>query len=174
VKYFRYPTGYYNAIWLSKLQRRMHFKKKKKKKKIKYMYTQYFTFTWSLVSGVRVTRSLIWCVCVVWIVVCPFVLFLLAIVLYVLRYADSDYSCGIFKLFYNYLLINSPSVRRSFTNLLILQGCFSTLDTYVVKILDSLWRPIISQLISCLRGLPHGDIYDSPMIKRKTTRTVYW
>jgi hypothetical protein len=88
------------------------------------MYTQYFTFTWSLVSGVRVTRSLIWCVCVVWIVVCPFVLFLLAIVLYVLRYADSDYSCGIFKLFYNYLLINSPSVRRSFTNLLILQGCF--------------------------------------------------
>ena len=35
------------------------------------------------------------------IVVCPFVLFLLAIVLSVLlRYTDSDYSFGIFKLFY--------------------------------------------------------------------------
>ena len=113
------------------------------------------------------------CVCVVWIVVCPFVLFLLGIVLYVLRYADSDYSFGIFNLFSNYLLINSPSVMRSFTNLLILQGRVSTLDTYVVKILESLWRPIINQLIACLRGIPHGDINDSPMIKRKTTRTVY-
>ena len=35
-----------------------------------------------------------------WIVVCPFVLFLLAIVLSVLlRYTDSDYPFGIFKLF---------------------------------------------------------------------------
>ena len=33
------------------------------------------------------------------IVVCPFVLFLLAIVLSVLRYTDSDYPIGIFKLF---------------------------------------------------------------------------
>ena len=34
------------------------------------------------------------------IVVCPFVLFLLAIVLSVLRYTDSDYPFGIFKLFF--------------------------------------------------------------------------
>ena len=34
------------------------------------------------------------------IVVCPFVLFLLSIVLSVLRYMDSDYSFGIFKLFF--------------------------------------------------------------------------
>ena len=33
-----------------------------------------------------------------WIVVCPFVLFLLAIVLSVLPYTDSDYPFGIFKL----------------------------------------------------------------------------
>ena len=39
-------------------------------------------------------------VCVLWIVVCPFVPFLLAIVLSVLlRYADSDYHFGIVKLF---------------------------------------------------------------------------
>jgi hypothetical protein len=38
------------------------------------------------------------------IVVCPFVLFLLAIVLSVLRYADSDCPFGIFKLF----LLESP------------------------------------------------------------------
>ena len=46
-------------------------------------------------SGVRVTISL-----VLWIVVCPFVYFLLVIVLSVLlRCADSDCSFGIFKLF---------------------------------------------------------------------------
>jgi hypothetical protein len=51
-------------------------------------------------SGVRVTRSLVLCVCFFYIVVCPFVPFLLAIVLSViLRYLDSDYPFGIFKLF---------------------------------------------------------------------------
>ena len=45
-------------------------------------------------SGVRVTRSL-----VLQIVICPFALFLLAIVLSVLRYSDSDYPFGIFKHF---------------------------------------------------------------------------
>ena len=49
-------------------------------------------------SGVRVTRSLV--LYVLCIVVCPFVLFLLAIVLSVLlRNTDSDYPFGIFKLF---------------------------------------------------------------------------
>ena len=48
-------------------------------------------------SGVRVTRSLVLCVC---IVDRCFVLFLLAIVLSVLlRYMDSDYPFGIFKFF---------------------------------------------------------------------------
>ena len=48
-------------------------------------------------SGVRVTRSLVLYVC--FVVVCPFVLFLLAIVLSVLfRYTDSDCPFGIFKL----------------------------------------------------------------------------
>ena len=50
-------------------------------------------------SGVRVTRSLALCVCCVDRCLF-FVLFLLAIVLYVLlRYTDSDYPFGIFKLF---------------------------------------------------------------------------
>ena len=42
-------------------------------------------------SGVRVTRALVKYVYVVYIVVWPFVLFLLAIVLSVLRFTDSDY-----------------------------------------------------------------------------------
>ena len=51
-------------------------------------------------SGVRVTRSLVLYMYVLQIVVCPFVLFLLAIVLSVLlRQTDSDYHFGIFKLF---------------------------------------------------------------------------
>jgi hypothetical protein len=54
----------------------------------------------SVFSGLRVTQSLVLCVCFVDLV-CPFVLFLLAIVLSVLlRYTDSDYPFGIFKLFY--------------------------------------------------------------------------
>ena len=49
-------------------------------------------------DGVRV--ALWFYVCVLWIVVCPFVPFLLAIALSVLlRYVDSDYHFGIFKLF---------------------------------------------------------------------------
>ena len=47
-------------------------------------------------SGVRVTRSLALCVC--FADRCPFVLFLLVIVLSVLlRFTDSDYPFGIFK-----------------------------------------------------------------------------
>jgi hypothetical protein len=48
-------------------------------------------------SGVRVTRSFVLCVC--FVDSCPFVLFLLIIVLSVLRITDSDYPFGIFKLF---------------------------------------------------------------------------
>ena len=55
------------------------------------------------------------------IVVCPFVLFLLAIVLSVLlRYTDSDCSFGIFKLFlnesvrhFNFLSGNNPNVFQN-------------------------------------------------------------
>jgi len=51
-------------------------------------------------SGVRVTRSLVLCVC--FVDRCPFVLFILVIVLSVLlRYTDSDYPFGIFKLFFH-------------------------------------------------------------------------
>jgi hypothetical protein len=51
-------------------------------------------------SGVRVTRSSVLCVCFFYIVVCPLVPFLLAIEFSViLRYLDSDYPFGIFKLF---------------------------------------------------------------------------
>jgi hypothetical protein len=50
-------------------------------------------------NGVRVTRSLDLYLCVVDLV-CPFVLFLLAIVLSVLlRYTESDCPFGVFKLF---------------------------------------------------------------------------
>ena len=53
-------------------------------------------------SGVRVTRSSVY-VFVLQIVACSSVLFLMAIVLSVLRFTDSDYSFGIFKLFLNVL-----------------------------------------------------------------------
>ena len=47
------------------------------------------------------------------IVVCPFVLFLLAIVLYVfLRYKDSEYPFGIFKLFLRKILDIVIQLRR--------------------------------------------------------------
>ena len=46
------------------------------------------------------------------ILVCPFVLFLLAIVLSVLRYTDSDCPFGIFKLFLFSLLIKCHTNRR--------------------------------------------------------------
>jgi hypothetical protein len=57
-------------------------------------------------SGVRVARSLVLCVCA--IDRCLFfVLFHLAIVLSILlRFTDSDYSFGIFKLFFNQVICN--------------------------------------------------------------------
>jgi len=54
-------------------------------------------------SGVRVTRSLVLSVCFVdrCLSFCPIVRFLLVIVLsFLLRYTDSNYPFGIFKLFY--------------------------------------------------------------------------
>ena len=51
-------------------------------------------------SGVRINRSLD-IMYVLYIVVCPFVFFLLVIMLSILlRYTDSDYPFGIFKLFF--------------------------------------------------------------------------
>jgi hypothetical protein len=62
-------------------------------------YSSFPVFSW-----VRVTRALVLYVCFV-DVVCPFVRFLLAIVLSVLllRYTDSDYPFGIFKLFLHFV-----------------------------------------------------------------------
>ena len=57
-------------------------------------------------SWIRVTRTLVLCVCFVdrCMSVCPF--FRLAIVLFdLLRYTDFDYPFGIFKLFYNFRTI---------------------------------------------------------------------
>ena len=54
--------------------------------------------------GVRVTRSLAVCVCFVDRCL-SFCTFSLAIVLSVLRYTDSDYPFGIFKLFLNNMTI---------------------------------------------------------------------
>jgi hypothetical protein len=48
-------------------------------------------------SGVRVTRSLLFCVMFCWLL---FVLFIFTIVLSVLRFTDSYYPFGIFKLFF--------------------------------------------------------------------------
>ena len=65
-----------------------------------------------VLSGVRVIRSLVLCMFLE-IVVFPFVLFLLAIVLYVLlRYTDSDYPFAIFKLFLRKILDIVIQLRR--------------------------------------------------------------
>ena len=58
-------------------------------------------------SGLRVTQSLVLCVCFVDLV-CPFVLFLLAIVLSVLLwYTDSNYPFGTFNLFLHWSLLSA-------------------------------------------------------------------
>jgi hypothetical protein len=65
-----------------------------------------FYFISPVFRGVRVTRSLVLCICFVDRYL-PFVLFLLAIVLSVLlRYTDSDYPFGIFKLDYPFGIFN--------------------------------------------------------------------
>jgi hypothetical protein len=65
---------------------------------------------------------------VLWIVVCPFVLFLLAIVLSVLlRYTDSDYHFGISKLFL--LLIYIVSFIYQYWN--VYEGCSTNLSCEV-------------------------------------------
>jgi len=70
-----------------------------------------FTFGFNVV---RVTRSL-FDVCVLLMCACPFVLFLLAIVLSVLlRYTDYDYPVGIFQLFLP--IINVQSFNILFEN----------------------------------------------------------
>jgi len=58
-------------------------------------------------SGVRVSRSLVLCVCFVdrYLSFCTFSLTIVLSVL--LRYTDSDYPFGIFKLFLNYMALQS-------------------------------------------------------------------
>ena len=63
-------------------------------------------------SGVRITRYL-----VLYFVVCPFVLFLLAIVLSVLlRFTDSDDPFGIFKLFLSHNVVSSTPLQDRDSN----------------------------------------------------------
>ena len=72
-------------------------------------------------SGVRVTRFLIF------VYVCPFVLFILAIVLSVLRFTDSDYPFGIFQTFSLQLrlqflwIVHSGLLLRSYLVLISLE-----------------------------------------------------
>ena len=64
-------------------------------------------------SGVGVTPYLVICVFFLQIAVCPFVLFLVAIVLSVLlRYTDSDYPFGIFEILEQILLIKITTTKN--------------------------------------------------------------
>ena len=95
-----------------------------------YMRARSIDFA-SVFSGVRVTRSLLLCVCFV-DRFCHFVRFLLVIVLSVIRYTDSDYlplicsnSSYIFRkaatecfIFYPYPLSNSPYLSSGSQKLL--------------------------------------------------------
>ena len=77
-----------------------------------YPYGMVSPFLWStwvhlpVFSGVRVTRSLVLCVCFVdrCLYFCAF--FLLATVLSVLLFTDSDDPYGIFKLFFGHIVID--------------------------------------------------------------------
>jgi hypothetical protein len=62
------------------------------------------TILWPVLSGIRVIRALIWCIMVCRSLFIPFVPFLVAIVLYVLRFTDSGYPFGFFKLFLSCLM----------------------------------------------------------------------
>ena len=74
----------------------------------------------SVFSGVRVTRSLVLCVCFVGCCLF-FVLFLLAIGLSVLlRYTDYVYSFGIFKLFLYFHILNLENCRCDLGEILYL------------------------------------------------------
>ena len=55
-------------------------------------------------SGIRVTQSLVLCVCLVDRYMCPFVRFFTIVLSVLLQYTDSDYPFGIFKLFLDYFL----------------------------------------------------------------------
>ena len=76
-------------------------------------------------SGVRVTRSLVLCVCFVDRCLSLFVLFLLAVVLSVLLFTDSAYQIGIFKFF----LVNICTIEiyKSWIIQLLLKKRFSSL-----------------------------------------------
>ena len=71
-------------------------------------------------SGACVTRSLVLLCSVLQIAVCLFVLFHLAIVLSVLRFTDSEYPFGIFKLFYFLLPVYYFSSASLFTSVFFL------------------------------------------------------
>ena len=62
------------------------------------------TILWPVFSGICVIRALIWCIMVCRWLFIPFVPFLVAIVLYVLRFTDSGYPFGFFKLFLSCLM----------------------------------------------------------------------
>jgi hypothetical protein len=90
-----------------------------------------------------VLLDLLFYICVLQIIVCPFVLFILAIVLFVLLlYTDSDYPFGIFELFFSPTFTGldymSNTVRMSYKKqeLLTLHENLGTLVGSVLIILS--------------------------------------
>jgi hypothetical protein len=83
-------------------------------------------------SGVRVTRSLILCVCFVDRCLSFLYFFLLAVVLSVLRFTDYAYPIGIFKLF----LVNICTIEiyKSWIIQLLLKKRFSSLKEEVTLV----------------------------------------
>jgi len=105
-------------------------------------------------SGVRVTRSLVLCVCFVdrCLSFCLFVFLFLAIVLSVLlRYTDSDYPFGIFKLFFKDLISNYSyciQMYYLFCNIRFLIATVITIENTCTKYLATVIFNIITNNIS--------------------------
>jgi hypothetical protein len=82
------------------------------------IWTSLMTIGRYVFSGFCVTRSLVY-MYVLSIIVCPFVLFLLAIVLSaLLRYTVSDSPFSIFKLFFDYFEIEITNFTHSIRNMI--------------------------------------------------------
>ena len=89
-------------------------------------------------SGVCVIRSLVLCVCFVDRCL-SFVLFLLTIVLSVLRFTDSDYPFGIFKLFLNLShFCDFPKARIWISNIICCDPffCVQSVRRVIVRLVD--------------------------------------
>jgi hypothetical protein len=75
-----------------------------------------------------------------------FVLFLSAIVLSVLRFTDSDYPFGIFKLFYNNATFNNISVISWRSVFLVEEDGVSVKTTDLSKVTDKFYHIMLFQV----------------------------